>query len=288
MSDLTQHDQTQSAPLPQRRSHVPGSGRLIEVRKHRRFASFRAIGALILREMATSHGRSSGGYLWAIAEPVGGIVLLTLIFSVGFRTPPIGTNFAIFYATGVIPFMAYLDMSGKVAGSVRYSKAILSYPAVTFTDALIARIIFNAITQSIVSTLIFTLIVVFLDTRTDPPVLQVALGLVMVFAIAIGVGVMNCFLFEAFIWWQSVWGILMRPLFLLSCIFFVYDTIPLPYRDWLWYNPLVHVVGHMRSAFYPSYTADYVSYVYVFGVSLFLIALGLALLVRYHRDLQHS
>lgn len=293
MSDLTQHDQTQHiqtppAPLPQRRAPVPGAGQLLEVRKHRRFASFRAIGALILREMSTSHGRSSGGYLWAIAEPVGGIVLLTLIFSVGFRAPPMGTNFAIFYATGVIPFMAYLDMSGKVAGSVRYSKSLLSYPAVTFTDALIARIIFNAITQAIVSTLIFTLMVVFLDTRTDPQVLQVALGMVMVFTVAIGVGVMNCFLFEAFIWWQSVWSILMRPLFLLSCIFFVYDTIPLPYRDWLWYNPLVHVVGQMRSAFYPFYGADYVSYLYVFGLSLSLTALGLALLVRYHRDLQNS
>ena len=37
---------------------------------NRRFASFRAIGALILREMATSYGRSPGGYIWAILEPV--------------------------------------------------------------------------------------------------------------------------------------------------------------------------------------------------------------------------
>jgi capsular polysaccharide transport system permease protein len=277
-----------SPPLPQRRSAAPRDARLQEVRKHRSFASLRAIGALMLREMSTSHGRSAGGYIWAIAEPVGGIVLLTLIFSVGFRTPPLGVNFAIFYATGVVPFMSYLDMSSKVAGSIRYSKSLLSYPAVTFMDALLARILFNAITQAVVAIIIFSGIVLTMETRTDPQVMQIALGFAMTVLIASAVGVMNCFLFEAFTWWQSVWSILMRPLFLLSCIFFVFDTIPQPYRDWLWWNPLVHLVGQMRMAFYPFYGAEYVSYLYVFGLGLSLFALGLALLVRYHRDLQNS
>ncbi|MDN5567466.1 MAG: sugar ABC transporter permease, partial [Paracoccus sp. (in: a-proteobacteria)] len=153
--------------MPQLRK-PKAAGELKEVRQHRSFASLRAIGALILREMQTSHGRASGGYFWAIAEPVGGIVLLTLIFSVGFRSPPIGTSFAMFYATGVVPFMCYLDLSGKVAGSIRYSKALLTYPAVTFMDALLARIAFNAITQIMVSFVIFTGIYTLMETRTDP------------------------------------------------------------------------------------------------------------------------
>jgi capsular polysaccharide transport system permease protein len=36
--------------------------------------AMRTIVALIMREMATSYGRSPGGYIWAIAEPVAGIV----------------------------------------------------------------------------------------------------------------------------------------------------------------------------------------------------------------------
>ena len=62
---------------------------LKEIRKHRSFKSFRSIGALILREMQTSNSRSAGGYIWTIAEPVGGIFLLTLIFSAGFRSSPL-------------------------------------------------------------------------------------------------------------------------------------------------------------------------------------------------------
>ena len=275
------------APLPQFATKA-GHRALREVRRHRSFASLRAIGALILREMQTSNGRASGGYLWTIAEPVGGIVLLTLIFSVGFRSPPIGTNFAIFYATGVVPFMCYLDVSGKVANSVRYSKALLAYPAVTFMDALLARIAFNTITHVMVSTIVFTGIYTILDTRTDPQVLGIALGMVMAITFASAIGVMNCFMFEAFSWWQPLWGILMRPLFLLSCVFFMFDDIPQPYQNWLWFNPLVHVVGQMRRSFYPSYVGEYVSHLYVFGLSLGLLAFGLMLLIRYHRDLQNS
>lgn len=287
MTQMSRSPVREPAPLPQRRGPAPVR-KLKEVRKHRSFASLRAIGALILREMQTSHGRSSGGYFWAIAEPVGGVVLLTLIFSAGFRTPPMGTTFAMFYATGVVPFMAYLDLSGKVSNSIRYSSSLLAYPAVTFVDALLARIAFGTVTQIMVAFLIFTTISLTMETRTDPQFDLIIIGVGMAVLLGAAVGVMNCFLFETISWWQPMWSILMRPLFILSCVFFIFDDVPQPYQDWLWWNPVVHVVGQMRRAFYPNYGGEYVSYVYVFGLSLALFALGLALLVRYHRDLQNS
>ncbi|SIT18243.1 ABC transporter permease [Paracoccus saliphilus] len=256
--------------------------------KQRRFASLRAIGALILREMSTTNGRTAHGYVWAVAEPVGGIILLTIIFSLGFRSPPMGTNFAIFYATGLVPFMFYMSLSGKVAQSIQYSKSLLAYPAVTFMDALLARIFFNTVTQILVSYLIFTGIYLTQETRTDPQITGIALSLLMAFVISVGAGTLNCFLFAAFPWWQSAWSILTRPLFIISGIFFIFDDVPKPYQDYLWFNPLTHVVGQMRKSFYPSYIGDYVSPVYIFSVGLTLMAIGLALLVRYHRDLLNS
>lgn len=278
---------TPTPPLPQRRA-PQGAHTLREVRKHRRFASLRAIGALILREMQTSHGRAAGGYFWAIAEPAGGVILLTVIFSVAFASPPMGSSFAMFYATGMVPFLGYMDIAGKVANSVRYSVALLSYPAVTFMDALLARIAYNSVTQIMVFTVIFTAISLFDETRTDPQLDQIAIAIAMMILIGVAVGVMNCFLFEAISWWGPLWGILMKPLFILSCIIFIFDDVPQPYQDWLWWNPLIHVVGQMRSAFYPGYPGSYVSYTYVFGLGLGLFALGLMLLSRYHRDLQNS
>lgn len=268
--------------------HDDEVAQLRPVHQQRSYASLRAIGALILREMTTTNGRSATGYLWAVAEPVGGIILLTLIFSLGLRTPPVGTNFAMFYATGLVPFLLFNDMCNKTAQSIRFSATLLAYPAVTFTDALIARIFYNALTQLLVAYLIFTGIYFMQETRTDPQVLSIALSLAMAFVLAIGIGVLNCFLFTAFPWWQFGWAILTRPLFIISCVLFIYDDIPQPYQDYLWYNPLIHVIGQMRVAFYPSYIGNYVSPTYVFGIGLVLMMIGLGLLVRYHRDLLNS
>ena len=71
----------------------------------------RVLFALMVREMATKFGRSWGGYIWAIAEPLGGIMLLTVAFSFAFRKPPLGTNFALFYATGIIPFYLFSNVT---------------------------------------------------------------------------------------------------------------------------------------------------------------------------------
>lgn len=118
-------------------------------------ASVRTVFALILREMSTTYGRSPGGYIWAIAEPVAGTALLAFAFSVAFKSPPLGTNFALFYATGLLPFMIYTDIANKVAESIRFSRQLLFYPKVTFMDAILARFILNFTVQIIVATLIF-------------------------------------------------------------------------------------------------------------------------------------
>ncbi|PVA05223.1 sugar ABC transporter permease [Thalassorhabdomicrobium marinisediminis] len=238
-----------------------------------------------MREMATSYGRSPGGYLWAVIEPAAGIALLSALFSLGFRNPAIGTNFAIFYATGLVPFMMFTDLSNKVAMALLFSKPLLNYPSVTFLDALLGRFIVNFLTQIMVSYVVFVGILMMFETRTIPQVSGIALATVMGATLAFGVGTVNAVLFTAFPIWQRVWSILTRPLVLLSGVIFIFDNVPQPYRDYLWWNPLIHVVGKMRDSFYPTYDSSYVSYAYLFGVSAILMLFGLIFLRRYHRDI---
>ena len=63
------------------------------------------------------------------------------------------------------------------------------------------------------------------------------------------------------------------------------ETIPDPYQGYLWYNPLVHIIGIMRKGFYPTYDANYASPVYVLAIALSSLALGLLLLWRYHAEI---
>ncbi|WP_114294774.1 ABC transporter permease [Pseudosulfitobacter sp. DSM 107133] len=251
----------------------------------RRFATARSVVALIMREMSTSYGRSPGGYAWAVIEPAAGIALLSLVFSAGFRNPPVGISFPMYYATGMLPFMMFNDIHGKIATCLMFSKQLLAYPTVTFVDAIMARFILNMVTLLLVGYIIFSGCLLLFETRTtlDLPVIIQSYALAAF--LALGVGTLNAYTFTRFNVVQRFWSILMRPMFLISGVLLPLNAIPQPYRDYLWYNPLVHVVGLMRAGFYGTYDASYISIPYVVGISLACFAMGLLLLRRYHQDL---
>lgn len=253
--------------------------------RRRSFATLRAIFALMLREMSTSYGRSPGGYVWAIAEPVAAIAFLSLVFSVAFGAPPIGVSFPMFYATGMVPFLMFNDLHNKVAQSLLYSKPLLAYPNVTFLDALIARFLLNLLTQLLVAYLVFTTTIILFEGRVAFDLGMIVRGIATGAFLGLGIGTLNAFVYMRVPVWQQAWSVLTRPLFILSCALIMYDGIPQPYRDWLWWNPLVHVVGLVRGGFYNSYDTYYVWLPYPLAVGMGCFMLGLLLLRRHHRDL---
>jgi len=252
--------------------------------RSRRLRSMRTILALMLREMATSYGRSAMGYLWAIIEPVAALTLMTLVFSVFLRSPALGTNFPLFFASGFLVFSIYSGVGNNVASAVQYSRPLLEYPAVTALDAVLARFLLNYLTHLMVIFIILTGIIVIYDLRLILDLQQLGLGLLMAGAFALGVGTFNCYLFIAYPSYVQVWAILNRPMFIISGIFFLFDSVPQPFNDLLWYNPLIHIVGQTRAGLYATYSASYVSVAYVMGVSMVLFMIGLHLLRRYLRD----
>ena len=251
----------------------------------RRHKTARVVAALMLREMATTYGRSPGGYVWAVLEPVGAIALLTLVFSLALRSPSLGDSFPLFYATGYLPFSLYMGLSQKIASSIRYSKALLAYPAVTFADAILARFALNVMTQTMVFCIVIAGIAVIDDLRLTVDVPTALLALALAALLGLGVGVINCFASSMVPAWENVWAIAMRPAFLLSGIFFIYEDLSERFREIIWWNPLFHVTGLMRRAFYPTYDAKYVSVSYVLAVGTLCLFFGLLLLGRYHRDI---
>lgn len=238
----------------------------------------RPVAALMLREMETSFGRSPGGYLWALAEPVAAIALLSLAFSFALRAPALGSSFALFYATGYLPFTLYLDTANKVANAVRFSRPLLLYPAVGTFDALLARFLLTLGTHLVVFALVVAGLRLWLVPDMSPDLPRLLWALAMAAGLALGTGTLNCMLFNAWPLWERIWQIVTRPLFIVSGVFFLPDGIPLPWRDIVLLNPLVHVLSEMRRAFYPGYDAPLVQPAFVWALALGLLVVGLAAL----------
>ncbi len=249
----------------------------------KRTKTFRTVVALMLREMATTYGRSPGGYLWAVLEPVAGIALLSLAFGLIFRTPSLGTNFPLFYATGYLPYMFYMDVSRKVMRSIKFSSTLVDFPAGTYLDMILARFFLNAIIHLIVFLVVMCGIFFLFETRTYVVLLPVVSAISMAAALGLSIGILSCYLLTIFPVWERIWTIINRPMFIFSAVFFTYENIPVAYQPILWFNPLVHASGEMRSGFYPIYDATYVSSAYVYGVCLLASTVGLWGLFRHAR-----
>ncbi|MBB96977.1 MAG: sugar ABC transporter permease [Rhodobacteraceae bacterium] len=252
---------------------------------NRRFASYRTIAALILREMSATYGRSPGGYLWMIVEPVLGIALLTAIFSAGFRTPSLGTNFAIFYATGLLPFQMYSALQNNISSAVRYSRSLLAYPGVTFVDTLIARFVLTVLTQALVSFILISFIRAVYETQTVLEFSTILQGYAMIICIGTGIGLMNGFLFMRYELWARVWAIVTRPLVFVSGVILLVENIPKPYSEWLQWNPLVHAIARVRTGFYVHYSPPYIDEFYVYTVATVIGVVGMLFLSRHYREL---
>jgi capsular polysaccharide transport system permease protein len=238
-----------------------------------RFQRLRVIAALMLRGMGTRSSRSVGGYLWAVLEPLGAVLLLAIAFSILLRSPPLGTSFILFYATGVIPFRFYISIGKQVAGAINANRGLLAYPVVNPLDAIFAQVALSSMTDGLVAILIFSGIALFTDAQFNLDLARVLEAFFLAGLCGLGIGTLNCVLFGFFPTWKNVWSMFSRPMFLASGIFFLYSEMPPAFQSILWWNPMIHVTGLMRSGFYSSYEATYVSvpYVLVVAGSLFLV-----------------
>lgn len=245
----------------------------------------RTVAALVLREMATTYGRNPGGYVWAILEPVAALSVLTVVFALVLRSPSLGNSFPLFYASAYLPFMMFNDIANKMATSIRFSRPLLTYPAVTFVDALLARFLLTLATHLVVGAIILTAILTMTSAQTLLDLPRLLEGLALAAGLGLSVGVLNCYLMNAFPIWERAWQIITRPLLLISAVLYIFEDLPRYARDILWWNPLIHVTGLTRKGVYSTYQAAYASPLFVLVVAGVTLVLGLMLLYRFNRDL---
>lgn len=246
----------------------------------RRFRTLRVIMALIMREVGSRDSRSSLGFLWAFIEPIATVAILSIAFAMFTRTPRLGTNFPLYYVTGIVPFHMYTQTASRVSGSIRFSRQLLGFPSVTVLDVLFARFLLNYFINLIVFVILVYGVLLAYDLRVNVELEPVIVALMMVGALGIGIGTFNSVLFIRFPAYEYLWGMVSRPLMIASGVLILIEDLP----DWLfhilWWNPVAHLVAEMRSGFYPFYDTNWVSPFYVFLIAATTFMLGLISLQR--------
>lgn len=242
-------------------------------------AAGRAILAVMLREIGGSYGRVPGGYVWALVQPVAGVLLLVALFSAFLRSPPLGESFALFYATGFLPFLLFSELSTALGPAIRQARPLLAYPGLVPLHVLSARAALVLLTQTGAGAGVMAGIALWEGGLPPPDLPRLLAAWAMAAMLGLGLGVLSCLLGILAPVWERVWPILARPLLLVSGVLFLREDLPSPWAEAMLWNPLVHVTAEARAAFHPVYEAGWTQPLVVLLLGLALLVPGLAGLI---------
>jgi capsular polysaccharide transport system permease protein len=176
-------------------------------------------------------------------------------------------------------------MVNSVGAAMRDNLQLLFYPRVTYADAIIARFTLTLLTQLLVAAIIFVGINLVFGLSLNVEIHTVLIAFLVAAFLGLGIGTLNLVIIFLFPSWRQIWSIINRPIFLVSCIFYLFDSLPDWVQSVLWFNPLIHIIGQNRAGFYSIYNPQYVNLAYPLTIGAVTLFLGLALLRRFSQDL---
>ena len=235
------------------------------------------IHALVLHDIKGRYLGSGLGYLVTIIWPAAHLAILITIFVVTGRVVPNGNSALLYVATGVYPFIVWSYVGRFTMMTALQNRAFLSYPIIRPMDLIVARIILELNTAFIILVwLIAFLMLAGINVVPNDPA-RAAIGILAAATVGVGFGVLGAvftFLVPYFFMAYVVVIIVFYPT---SGIVINPETMPAGIGDLFYWNPVLHCVEMVRSAYYPDYAIRLLDIRYPFVLGLSALALGLVL-----------
>ena len=248
-----------------------------------------SIRALLLRELQTRFGQYRLGYLWVFLEPLLTIGIMVVLFgTVMQRTLP-GMDYSVFLINGIIPFFMFRTGVTLAISATESNRGLFSYRPVKPIDALLARNILEFLLK-FTAYIAFTAAFVWFGYSISFEQIPQLLGywsLLFIFMLACSLIfiVIGDFSKEL----NKFLSVFFLILYFLSGILYSIHIIPVEYREYLLYNPLIHIFELMRHAVAPSYSlVPGISLSYFIVWMIISLFIGLLLYKRFERHMVKS
>ncbi len=231
----------------------------------------------MLRDMRTRFGRSLFGYVFIVMWPLAHLLILMTVYLLVRRITPVGTSAAVFLATGILPYILCLYPSRMIMMSLAQNAPLLYFPIVKSFDVIVARGLMEIITAFWVTTIFCIILFLFgVDIFPTHPE-QALLAIFATIYLAFSLGFLGAVIFKVFKPWMVVQIIFLIVMYLTCGALFVPSALSESAQNILWFNPLLHCVEWLRSAYYDAYGYGLLSKPYLLGYSTVVLATGLLL-----------
>lgn len=197
-----------------------------------------------------------------------------------------GSDPAMFVMTGLIGFFMARNTALRSMEAINANSALFAYRQVKPVDTVLVRAALEGFVDLVVALIMLTgaALLGFVVMPDDP--LEVVEAITGLWLCGLGLGLVLSVANQLLAELATIVKLLFTPIYFVSGVMFPVLVVPHPYRDWLFYNPLVSGIETLRGGFFPHYyVVPETSLSYLYGFALVSIFFGLALQVRFARKI---
>jgi capsular polysaccharide transport system permease protein len=234
--------------------------------------------ALLLQELSSRIGKSRGGFMWVLVEPIAHLLVPMFIFSyIRERVLP-GVDFPVFLFYGFLPFLFFKTICLQIVSGVNTAKGLISYRQVQLMDVFTAKTLAYSVIEFIVFGIVFAGLTMFgFDLLPAFPI-ELAATLALTVMLAFGLGLIFAAIASIIPDARQVIQVLFMPLYFASGILIPVTRFSDEWVRWLAINPVLHLVELTRAMAMSGYKPmQYLSVTYLITLTLVFNVIGLML-----------
>jgi capsular polysaccharide transport system permease protein len=237
---------------------------------------------LFLREALTRLFASRGAWAWLVLEPVFHIAYLVVIFAVIRVRSVGGFDTTVWIVVGLLAYFVFERVSTQTTNAISGNRSLFAYRQVLPIDAMLTRAVLELVVLAVVAMVVFGAAALLGHNVLPSDPLEALTAIAALWLLAIGWGQMRAVFQDLVPEIEIVLNFVMKPMYLISGVIVPLASIPLPYRDWLMYNPVAQGIEATREAFAANYhAASGLSVPYLVSCTLVLLFVGMVLMRQF-------
>ena len=227
---------------------------------------------LVARDFKTKYKRSVLGILWSFLNPFLTMAVQYLVFSTLFRSNI--PNYGLYLLIGIVCFSFFSESTTMTLSSIVWNAQLITKVYVPKYIYPVTRVMSSAV-NFLLSLVPLFLVVLITRTPIRISFLLLPIGIVSLFALCLGVGLLLAASMVFFRDTQFLWSVLSMLWMYATPVFYPESIIPTKFLPLFKCNPLYHIIRFIRVVLMDGISPEPKAYGLMLVASFVPLALGL-------------
>lgn len=226
---------------------------------------------LVSRDFKTKYKRSTLGVLWSFLNPLLTMLVQYIVFSTLFKSDI--QNFALYLLTGIVCFNFFSEATSMSLMSIISNASLITKVYVPKYIYPLTRVMSSTI-NFLFALIPLLVVMIFTGEPFRPAILLLPFGILCLFCIALGIGMLLSSAMVFFRDTQFLWGVVSMLWMYATPIFYPESIIPAKFMLIYKMNPLYHVIRFIRIILIDGISPEPKAYLLMILISIIPLAIG--------------